>query len=82
MAVKRTATISAWIVGYFLAIWLLGFYLAVPLTTLLYLKVAGKERWPTTIIATLLAWVSFYALFDYALHVPFPKGLVLDWLKI
>lgn len=81
-AMKRTAAISAWIVGYFLAIWLLGFSLAIPLTTLLYLKMAGKERWPTAIVATLLAWASFYALFDYALHIPFPKGLVLDWLKI
>lgn len=71
---RRTAAISAWIVGYFLAIWLLGFSLAIPLTTLLYLKMAGKERWPTAIIATLLAWTSFYALFDYALHIPFPKG--------
>lgn len=79
---RRTAAISAWIVGYFLAIWLLGFSLAIPLTTLLYLKMAGKERWPTAIIATLLAWTSFYALFDYALHIPFPKGLLLGWLKI
>jgi len=82
LAVKRTATISAWIVGYFLAIWLLGFSLAIPLTTLLYLKMAGRERWLTTIVATVLAWAVFYALFDYALHIPFPKGLVLDWLKI
>jgi TctA family transporter len=82
LAMKQTAGISAWIVGYFLAIWLLGFYLAIPMTTLLYLKIAGKERWPTAIIATLLAWALFYALFDYALHIPFPKGLVLDWLKV
>jgi hypothetical protein len=30
----------------------------------------------------LLAWLSFYGLFDYALHVPFPRGLLLDWLTI
>lgn len=82
LAMKRTASISTWIVGYFLAIWLLGFSLAIPLTTLLYLKMAGKERWPTVIVATLLAWASFYALFDYALHIPFPEGLVLHWLRV
>lgn len=23
-----------------------------------------------------------FGLFDYALHVPFPRGVVLDWLKV
>ncbi|MBI2359731.1 MAG: tripartite tricarboxylate transporter permease, partial [Deltaproteobacteria bacterium] len=81
-AMKQTAAISGWIIGYFLAIWLLGFSLAIPLTTLLYLRIAGKERWPTTIVATVLAWASFYALFVYALHVPFPRGLMLKSLGL
>ena len=77
---KRTAAISAWIVGYFLAIWLLGFSVAVPLTMLLYLK-AAREKWPITVVLTLFAWLSFYGLFEYSLHVPFPPGLIFQWLR-
>ncbi len=49
--------------------------------TFLYLKLGGRERWLISIILTVVAWVSFYGLFDYALHVPFPKGLLFEWLK-
>lgn len=78
---RRTAQITGWIVGFFAAIWLLGFSYAVPLTTLLYLKFAG-ERWPITLLLTFLAWISFYGVFDYSLHVPFPPGLFLEWLGL
>ncbi len=77
----RTLEICSWIIGFFLAIWFFGFAIAVPLMTFLYLKVGGKEPWPISIILTVLAWVSFYGVFDYALHVPFPKGLLFEWLK-
>ena len=73
---RRTATIIGWIFAFYLAIWLLGFFLAVPVTMLLYLKVAGREKWLITIVLTLVAWAFFYALFDYGLHVPFPDPVV------
>jgi hypothetical protein len=75
---RATVKISAWILGYFFAIWLLGFSVAIVVTTALYLKLA-KERWPTTLALTLFAWASFYGLFVYLLHVPFPEGLLFAW---
>jgi hypothetical protein len=75
---RETVKISAWILGYFVAIWLLGFSAAVALTTLLYLKLA-KERWLITLVLTIFAWASFYALFVYFLHVPFPEGQLFAW---
>jgi putative tricarboxylic transport membrane protein len=80
LAARRTATIVGWILGFFFAIWLLGFSYAVPLMTLLYLKFA-REKWPISVILTLLAWGAFYGLFDYSLHVPFPPGLIFEWLR-
>ena len=47
-----------------------------PLTTLLYLKIAGREKWPITIAMTLVAGIFFYGLFDYALHIPFPDPVI------
>lgn len=76
---RRTVSIIGWTVGFFLAIWLLGFNIAVPVATFLYLKVAGRERWPITILLTLLAWLFFYGLFDYLLHLPFPEGELFLW---
>jgi TctA family transporter len=75
----RTAAISSWIVGYFFAVWLLGFSVAVPLTTFLYLKLAGRESWPLTVALTLLAWISFYVIFVYGLQLPFPQGRLFEW---
>ena len=77
---RETVKISAWILGYFVAIWLLGFSVAIAVMTFLYLKLA-KERWLITLVLTLFAWVSFYALFVYLLHVPFPEGQLFAWFR-
>jgi hypothetical protein len=82
LMMQRTLAITGWIMGFFAAIWLLGFPIAVPLATFLYLKTGARERWPISVALTLFAWIAFYGLFDYALHVSFPPGLLLDWLEI
>lgn len=76
---RRTASISGWIIGFFLLIWLFGFSVAVPLATLLYLKVAGREKWLITLILTAVAWSFFFGLFDRGLHMPFPEGQFFLW---
>jgi putative tricarboxylic transport membrane protein len=82
LAMQRTLAITGWILGFFAAIWLLGFPIAVPLATFLYLKAGARERWPIAVALTFFAWIAFYGLFDYALHVPFPPGLLLEWLQV
>jgi hypothetical protein len=77
---REIVKISAWILGYFVAIWLLGFSVAIVVTTLLYLKLAN-ERWPITLVLTFFAWAAFYGLFVYLLHVPFPDGLLFAWFR-
>lgn len=77
---QRTLSISAWIVGFFAAIWLFGFSLAFPLTMFLYLKIGAGEKWPITLALTVIGWGFFYALFERALHIPFPDGQLLVWL--
>lgn len=73
---RRTAVIIGWIFGFYIAIWLLGFSLAVPVMIILYLKIAGREKWPIAILLALIAWGFFYGLFDHTLHVPFPDPLI------
>ena len=79
-ATRGIVKICAWILGYFVAIWLLGFSIAVAVMTFLYLTVA-KERWLITLALTIFAWASFYGLFVYLLHVPFPEGLLFAWFR-
>ena len=81
LAYRRTLLILGWTIGFFVGIWLLGFSLAVPTTIILYLKFA-KEKWPITLALALVAWLFFYGLFDYTLHVPFPDGQLFLWLGL
>jgi putative tricarboxylic transport membrane protein len=71
---RRAVSIIGWTLGFFLAIWLLGFNIAVPVATFLYLKVGAREKWPLTVSLALFAWLFFYGVFDYTLHLPFPNG--------
>ena len=79
---RPTLAITGWILGFFAAIWLLGFPIAVPLSMFIYLKAGARERWPMAVALTFFAWIAFYGLFDYALHVPFPPGLLFEWLRV
>jgi len=78
---QRTVSIILWTVGFFLAIWFFGFSIAVPLTILLYLKIAGKESWVMTVQVTFFSWLFYWGLFEYLLNVPFPEGLVIGWIR-
>jgi TctA family transporter len=78
---RRSAGILGWIFGFYLLIWLVGFSYAVPITTFFYLKFSGKEKWPMTIIFTAATWGFFYGVFDYALRIPFPEGLLISLIK-
>ena len=79
---RRTAAISAWVVGFFLSIWLLGFVLSSLVATFLYLKFGAGERWPITIILTAAAYLFFAGIFDRMLHLPFPTGDLFVWLGL
>jgi heme/copper-type cytochrome/quinol oxidase subunit 2 len=81
VAQQRTISILIWTVGFFLAIWLLGFSNSVLVSMILYLKIAGKEKWPMTIAVSFFTWLFVYGLFERALSIPFPDGLLLTWIR-
>jgi TctA family transporter len=81
LAKQRTIGILLWTVGFFLAIWILGFSYSVPVSMILYLKLAGKEKWPMTIAVSFFTWLFIYGLFERALSIPFPEGLIFTVFK-
>lgn len=78
---QRTISILIWTVGFFLAIWLLGFSNSVLVSMILYLKIAGKEKWPMTIAVSFFTWLFVYGLFERALSIPFPDGLLFTLIR-
>ncbi|MGE5818131.1 MAG: tripartite tricarboxylate transporter permease [Deltaproteobacteria bacterium] len=81
VARQRTISILLWTIGFFLAIWLLGFSNSVLVSMILYLKIAGKEKWPMTIAVSFFTWLFVYGLFERALSIPFPDGLLFTWIR-
>jgi TctA family transporter len=81
IARKRTIAILLWTVGFFLAIWLLGFIYSIPLTVLLYLRFAGREKWPLAIAVSFFTWLVVYGLFEKLLSVPFPDGALFTMMQ-
>jgi hypothetical protein len=77
---RRTLAIGGWILGGFAAIWLLGFAAGTLVTTVLYLAVGARERWPVTVALGLLGLAFVHGLFERGLGVPFPPGQLAVWL--
>jgi putative tricarboxylic transport membrane protein len=77
---RRTAGMFGWIIGYFLAIWLLGFPIGGSLCSFVQLKFGSREKWLITLILTAALWAFVYLLFERVLHVPFPPGVLFEWL--
>ena len=80
-AQRRVVRVAGWMFAFFAAIALLGFPIAVPLFVFLYLKLEGGEGWVMSIVITLATAAVFYGLFDALLHLPFPSGWLLDWMR-
>jgi TctA family transporter len=80
VAARRTLAIWGWIAGGFVAIWLLGFSAGTLATTVLYLAVGARERWPVTVGLGLLGLAFVHGLFERGLGVPFPPGQLGVWL--
>ena len=74
---RRTAEITAWILGVFAAVFLLGFLLAVPLAAVAYLRSAAREGWLPSVAVAGLCWALVFGVFDRLLRVPLPPGVLL-----
>ena len=71
---KRTREILGWVVVFFLALWLLGFQVGIPLATFVYLKLAARESWTTSILVTFGSWAFLVGVFGYVLDFLFPEA--------
>jgi small-conductance mechanosensitive channel len=75
---QRVLGICAWIIVFFLGIWLFGFKIASLLLTFAFLKFSANERWAISITLSVVNYLFFLIVFDYALRVPLSSGLLLE----
>ena len=80
VARKRVAGILAWIAGFILLVFLVGFPIAVPVFIFSYLSLQGQVSWWLSFTLTAIAWLCFYGLFQWLLHLPFEDGWLQTWL--
>ena len=82
LARKRVAGILAWILGFIVLVFLVGFPIAVPVFIFSYLSLQSRAGWWLSFTLTVTAWLCFYGLFQWLLHLPFEDGLIQSWLGI
>ncbi|AFP30224.1 tripartite tricarboxylate transporter TctB family protein [Marinobacter sp. BSs20148] len=77
----RAAEQFGWLAGLLGGLFLLGFYISVPLMVCLYL-LRHRERPRLIIIMTVGVALVVWGVFNQLLNLPFPQGLILEWLDL
>jgi hypothetical protein len=77
--IREYSGISAWILGYSLAIYLLGFLTANLVFVGAYMKRHGST-WFETVMTAVIFTAVIYAVFDLAFNTDLYKGQLLIWL--
>ena len=78
---RRALELFGWMYGFALVLWLIGFYTAVPLMVLAYM-LRHKETLVMTLSLPLGAGIATWYIFGHLLHLPFPPGLLLEWVGL
>jgi hypothetical protein len=68
----------AWMAGFFLMLWLVGALIAVPLFALMYLLMVARQSIPRAGVYAVVSWLFIYGLFDRALRIPLPAGVLFS----
>lgn len=79
---RRTLTITLWTLAFFLGLWLLGFKIGSALLTFAFLKFGANESWKISLVSGGAAFLFFLLVFDLALAIPFPPGLIAESLGL
>lgn len=76
---RRALEMFAWLFGFVVFLWLVGFNIAVPVMIFLFL-LRHREGLAVTILLPLGAFLVTWGGFDQLLNLPFPPGMIFEWL--
>src|SRR5439155_5513781 len=80
LARRRALEMSAWILGFTAAIYLIGFKLGPGLVTLAFLRLGARESWRMSVGVSVGVYLFFLLVFEVALNIRLPAGLIPDVL--
>jgi putative tricarboxylic transport membrane protein len=75
---SRALEYFVWIYGVLIVAYLIGFVPALVLSTLLFLRFHGREKWSTTIVVTAGIFAFLWLVFDRLIHETWPPTLLGD----
>ena len=61
---------------------LLGFRISAFLLPLAFFRLAGREQWRVALPIAAGTYVTFVIVFAMGLNIPFPNGMLADWLGL
>jgi TctA family transporter len=73
---REWLTAIAWMATFFVLLWLVGALIAVPLFAVAYLITAARSKVVLAGVYALASWLFIYGLFDRALRIPLPTGVL------
>ena len=79
---RRTLEMGLWVLVFTLGVLLLGFRVSAFLLPLAFFRLAGRERWRVALPIALGTYLTFAIVFARGLNIPFPNGMLADWLGV
>ena len=76
---RRTLAFFAWFISGAVGIWLLGIVYSLPLLVFFYALIDGGEKLRTTLIMGVVTYGMVWGLFEYALEMRWPPGLLIGY---
>lgn len=74
MAVSMVGTAVAALLALLIGIHFIGIYFSLILFLIFFIRIMGRQSWPTTLAISLLTPVFVFCLFEWALTIPLPKA--------
>lgn len=71
---KRAAMFLGWMIGFLVSMATIGLIPTVPLFTILYMRLDGKERWQLVLPHAIGLTAIVYLIFDRLLNLPWPSS--------
>ena len=74
-AVSIVGTAVAALLALLIGIHFIGIYFSLILFLIFFIRIMGRQSWPTTLAISLLTPVFIFGLFEWALTIPLPKAI-------
>ncbi len=76
--IRRTTGFFGWFAGGAIAVWLLGIVIGLPLFTLLYMLIEGKDKWTVSLLMSAGIFLLIWGVFEFIMETRWPAGALFQ----